>query len=380
MTRRLVLKRIGPIREAALDFADLTVLVGPQASGKSIALQWLKLALDRGHIQKSLGAYGLEWGRDSGQFLDTYFGEGLRGLWGRGSIATWNGRPLSPDRLASRQGRDRKESLFLIPAQRVLTLRDGWPRPFSDYAPGDPYVVRSFSESLRLVMEQEFKAGESLFPRSNRLKAGYREMLSGSLFSRFSLRIEKDRAQKRLVLRESGAEESLPFMVWSAGQREFMPLLLGLYWLMPPVKAARRGDLEWVVIEEPEMGLHPRAISAVLMLVFELLWRGYRVCVSTHSPQLLEVLWALEVMREHPANPAGLLHILGAPNTQALRNVARTALEKKVKVYYFEQGRAVHDISHLDPDSASELEAGWGGLVDPSSRTNDTVATIVGNA
>ena len=40
---RLTLNNIGQIKHADLRFGDLTVLVGPQASGKSITLQWLKL-------------------------------------------------------------------------------------------------------------------------------------------------------------------------------------------------------------------------------------------------------------------------------------------------------------------------------------------------
>lgn len=43
----LNLRNLGPIREADLTFGDLTVLTGPQASGKSIALQVLKLAIDQ---------------------------------------------------------------------------------------------------------------------------------------------------------------------------------------------------------------------------------------------------------------------------------------------------------------------------------------------
>jgi predicted ATPase len=42
------LKNIGPIKDADIRFGDLTVFVGPQASGKSIALQFLKLVLDNG--------------------------------------------------------------------------------------------------------------------------------------------------------------------------------------------------------------------------------------------------------------------------------------------------------------------------------------------
>ena len=63
-------------------------------------------------------------------------------------------------------------------------------------------------------------------------------------------------------------------MVWSAGQREVIPLLLGLYWLMPSTRISKRRDVEWAIIEELEMGLHPHAISAVLLMVLELLTRA----------------------------------------------------------------------------------------------------------
>jgi DNA repair ATPase RecN len=44
----LRIESLGQIKEAALTFGDLTVLVGPQATGKSIALQLLKLMVDAG--------------------------------------------------------------------------------------------------------------------------------------------------------------------------------------------------------------------------------------------------------------------------------------------------------------------------------------------
>lgn len=78
-----------------------------------------------------------------------------------------------------------------------------------------------------------------------------------------------------------------------------MPLLLGLYWLLPPAKVRRRGALEWVVIEEPEMGLHPNAVSVVILLILELLQRGYRVCLSTHSTHVLDIVWALGVFKRY---------------------------------------------------------------------------------
>jgi len=111
------------------------------------------------------------------------------------------------------------------------------------------------------------------------------------------------------VLGAGSDADSLPYLVWSAGQREFVPLLLGFYWLMPATKVSRRAGINWVVLEELEMGLHPRAISIVLLLAFELVARGYRVCLSTHSPQVLDAVWALQHLRENHAGAEALLDI-----------------------------------------------------------------------
>ncbi len=47
-TNILRIERVGPIGQAEIRFGDLTILVGPQASGKSIALQLFKLIHDTG--------------------------------------------------------------------------------------------------------------------------------------------------------------------------------------------------------------------------------------------------------------------------------------------------------------------------------------------
>jgi hypothetical protein len=169
-------------------------------------------------------------------------------------------------------------------------------------------------------------------------------------------------------------------MVWSAGQREFVPLLLGFYWLMPPAHVARREPVDWVVIEEPEMGLHPRAVSAVLALVLELLSRGYRVCLSTHSPHVLDVVWALRMIREHGANPDRVLDIFGARKTPPMRAMAREALKRTSKVYFFDRAGQVRDISGLDPGAADVAEAGWGGVSEFSGTVADIVSRVVAAA
>lgn len=375
---KLHLEQLGPITKADLTFADLTVLVGPQASGKSITLQLLKLLVDTGSVQAKLRRYGLDWDGQLDALLDAYFGEGMHGIWRAGATkVTWRGKDVDLTGIAKRKRRDEPESLFLMPAQRVLAMRNGWPLPFDSYSPGDPFTVRDFSERLRRLLEEEFTA-ELLFPADRRLKGEFRNLIQQNVFGKFELRIDKVRAQRRLVLGPTGGGAGLPHMVWSAGQREFIPLLLGLYWLMPPTKVLRRGDLRWVVIEEPEMGLHPKAISVVLLMMLELLRRGYRVCLSTHSPQVLEMVWALRNLKGAESTPEAVLRMFGVPVNQAMRSLGETALEKSVAVHYYDgQTGVVHDISELDPSAAHPFEADWGGLTAFSERANTEVATAV---
>jgi hypothetical protein len=377
---KLILQNVAQIRDAEISFGDLTVLVGAQATGKSILLQFLKLVIDTGYVQDELRRHGLDWSRQLSDFLNVYFGEGMESIWGGKSKISWNGNTIDLPHLASRMRKFSDEKLFFVPAQRVLTLRDGWPRPFTDYSPGDPFSVRNFSEELRLLVE-EFSGEASLFPRERRLKHAYRLLLQQNVFSKFKLTINKERAQKRLVL--GAGSKPLPYMVWSAGQREFVPLLLGFYWLMPPTKVARREALEWVIIEELEMGLHPRAIAVVLLLVLELLHRNYRVCLSTHSPQVLELVWGLNRIRETNGTTNDVLDLFGTPAKlrQSLRSVATRAIEKRMRVYYFESTSGnVHDISRLNPESTTRAEAAWGGLSEFSEQVNNVVARVTANA
>ena len=379
-TDSLVLRNVGPIREADIQFGDLTVLVGPQATGKSIFLQFLKLMVDRGPVFRTLKRYGLDWDRNWQDFFQLYFGEGMNGIWNlRKSSLIWQGDPIDVRKLVLPHRGRSGEKCFYMPAQRVLALdRYGWMRPFPDYRAGDPYMIRDFSEKLRFLIEVGLGRGGAIFPQTGRLKAEIRKQLDRAIFSNFSLNVEKQGPQRRLVLSAGRNEPSLPFMVWSAGQREFMPLLLGLYWVMPSTKARTRGSVKWVVIEELEMGLHPRAISVMLLVVLDLLWRGYRVCLSTHSPHILDLVWALRVFRECSADPVRVLDLFGAAHTPGMVEVARDALRKRTAVYYFDpETRTARDISGLDPGSELAAEAGWGGLTEFSGKVADEVAEVV---
>lgn len=377
--KRLSLHDFGQLKNADIEFGDLTVLVGRQASGKTLFLEMLKLAVDNGYIQSQLRRHGLDWNKEQRTFFDVYLGEGMHSVLKDTSEVLVDDKHL-PFESFVRGRKTGNNRLFYIPAQRVLTVQQGWPQPFQSFGPQDPYVVREFSEQFRLLMDKEFSRGSALFPQTNRLKKVYRDLLLEHMFNDFELRIDVHGARRRLVLSRGKSDPNIPFMTWSAGQREFVPLLLGLYWLLPAAKVSRRESIEWAVIEELEAGLHPAAISAVLLIVLELLSRGYKVCLSTHAPHVLDVVWAIQTLKSEGAPADTMLDFFQVQKTQQMRRVATEILKKDIRVYHFDATTGTtKDISMLDPASSDAIEANWGGLTEYGGRIADVIANIVAN-
>ncbi|MGZ5443314.1 MAG: AAA family ATPase [Thermoanaerobaculia bacterium] len=363
----------------SLTFGDLTVLVGPQAAGKSLALQWLKVAMDGKQLVDALRAAGHINGR-SDVLMDLVFGTGMGSAWREGETeVTLDSRKVTPKTM-TRVG-DGTETLFYVPAHRSMLISDGWAAPFQKLTSDTPVVARIFSQNL--FDRFSGKDAGTLFPVKRRLKEAVRDKIDAAVFHGGKIGIEED-AQHARRLRLVHGDMHLPFMTWTAGQREFTPLLLGLYHLLSPTSFRKREEVDWVVLEEPEMGLHPQAITAVLLLVLDLLWRGYRVVVSSHSPHVLTMLWMMNRLKEHGASWQLVCEAFGVKPSQQMQPVAESALEKDYRAYLLEFDAAgkvrSKDISALDPTSTDESIAGWGGLTEYSSRFGDAVRTAVNEA
>lgn len=382
MIRQLEIENFGPIQHGSVTFGDLTVLVGHQAAGKSLFTQLVKAVSDAGAIRADLTQYGYQWLREReplASFSGLYFGGGLEDLLAGKSKLRVNGKARAWMSLAKPGGNSSKEeTVFLVPAQRVVVLQDGWPRPFMAYLGDDPYCMRRFSEQLRTVMDG-FDTAQPVFPRPRLLRSTLRKTVVDSIYAGFELRLAHGR-RKQLVLSPGKKARGLPLNVWSAGQREFTPLLLSMYWLMPSTQAERRGAVDHVIIEEPEMGLHPRAIVGFMEFVLALMARGYSVTISTHSPVILDVVFAIENLKKVGAKPAlrALKKIFGILG-QEFDGALKTSLTKKYRCFFFdrnEEGVEVRDISSLDPSDEDENVSGWGGL----SGYSGDIANIVGEA
>jgi hypothetical protein len=379
---RLGMKNVGPIRAADVTFGDLTVIVGPQATGKSIFLQTLKLVLDRDHIHDTFRHHSMVFNGDGSAFLGGYYGKGMAATWKKSSSQlSWNGKPCTLPELAKpSKGKQRSEKLFFIPAQRVMSIQRGSTTNFGQFDYGDPYTLRYFSDTVHDLLQNEFDAKGELFPQPNRLNETLRKPITEHLYGASKLAVDDKEFTKRLVLQVPGHDVGLPYTAWSAGQREFTPLLLGLYWLCPAGGTSRRDTIEWVVVEEPEMGLHPQGIEAVLLLVLELMKRGYKVVLSTHSPVVLDLVWALQEFKHLQGTEADVRKLLDLGASHYAKELGKAVLEKDYRVYFFSRQNEVQDISRLSPMAEQAAEAEWGGLVGFASRTGQVIAGVVNRA
>ena len=381
--KQLKVKSFGPINQADIKFGDLTLLIGPQASGKSIFLQLLKLLIDKYHIRKTVEQFNYVW-KNEKDILNLFFGEDMADIWRQESEISFDGKKYSKDFVLPKKGRNEgsakansEEQLFYIPAQRILSIADGRPKNFIEFDTSAPYVLRYFSETLRLLLQNGMES--SIFPIVNRLKDTLRKLFDDSIFHGGNVFLDERTGQKKFRMKVG--EMNVPFITWSAGQKEFMPLLLAFYHLCTPSKVAKKDDYKYVVIEEPEMGLHPQAIKSVILQVIDLLSRDYKVIISTHSPIFLEFAWAFNLLKNNNAPDKSLYELFDLKATQQVKLLLDNILSTKdINTYYFSRTNnqvVVKDMSSLDANSDDTDISEWGGISSFASKANDIVSTYI---
>ena len=380
--KQLKVKSFGPINQAEVNFGDLTLLVGPQASGKSIFLQLLKLVIDKYHIRKTVEQFNYVW-KNEKDILNLFFGEDMANIWRQESEITFNGKDYPKDFVLPKKGRmegnakeNSEEQLFYIPAQRILSIADGRPKNFMEFDTSAPYVLRYFSETLRLLLQNGME--KSIFP-INRLKNTLRKLFDENIFHGGEIFLDERTGQKKFRMKVG--EMNVPFITWSAGQKEFMPLLLAFYNLCPPSKVAKKDDYKYVIIEEPEMGLHPQAIKSIILQVIDLLSRNYKVIISTHSPIFLEFAWAFNLLKNNNAKNKSLYELFDLVVNQQVKQLLDNILStKEIKIYYFSRTNnqvMTKDLSSLDANSEDTDISEWGGISSFASKANEIVSTYI---
>ncbi|MDO8366206.1 MAG: AAA family ATPase, partial [Saprospiraceae bacterium] len=100
----LSVNNLAQIQDCTVEFGDFTLIVGPQASGKSIFLQLFKLLVDRNQIFETLEKHAYSWGsKDFPRLLDLYFGESMSGIWKEETKVIWNEKVQTKTSILNRQ-------------------------------------------------------------------------------------------------------------------------------------------------------------------------------------------------------------------------------------------------------------------------------------
>lgn len=373
----LKVENFGPIGKVDVSFGDLTFLVGAQASGKSLFLELLKLLEDKDAIINTLRKYNYIINRKAtSNLLDAYFGNGMTGIWNKDTKIEYDNNDMSSVSSLMRGGDSEVEKVFYIPAQRIFSISDGRPKAFSEFDPTTPYVLRQFSEILRVFMSIGLGGNTTLYPINTRLKALQKKSFNNSIFHGGKVEMENDNGQRKMRLKVDGMD--MPFMTWSAGQKEFMPLLMGFYCVSgPPMHLLNKDQYNSIIIEEPEMGLHPQAIMAVLLEILQLVQMGKKVIVSTHSTVPLEFVWAFNILKKSTKKDRETAMLRLFDETVEGPGMLSGILKKSIRTYAFvrkEDKVTSQDISSLDALDEREEVSEWGGLSSFATKASELVS------
>lgn len=132
-------------------------------------------------------------------------------------------------------------------------------------------------------------------------------------------------ARQRELLFQFAGGLSLEIPIVSSMVKELSPLVLYLRYL------SRSGD--WLIIDEPEMNLHPEAQLQMTEFLAMLVKAGLSVLITTHSPYVVDHLTNLMKAAEH-SDPASI------QDKFLLRRKEAFIPKRDVAVYLFEKGTA----------------------------------------
>ncbi len=398
-----VVDNLGPIAKAEVDFGDLTILTGPQASGKTLFLETFKLVKDFGDI---ILDYSEQYSHiNFDELLNYYYGDGMYKVISSQSEIIFNGvnfdikaiiksnkstNIIPSDSIinilaAANQARTEnilssinylskailscenlnanetskkavREKVFFIPAQRSSAISEGRIQLSRDFI-NSPYILIKFSGYL-----QQFVKSQQNGLISETIK-------NYDFLKDTEINMHRSAGSPRLEMTIN--QQTIPYMAWSTGQRELTPLLMSLeYFESIPNK-------DYIIIEEPELGLHPRAIIEFMFTVLKLMKSGVKVVISTHSSTPLDFVWAINHLKENNANIANIAEMFDFKIKD--KSVFDGLAEKVIKVYYFspdKKTRKVYskDISSLDVYSEDEDVSNWGGMSLSADRAGSIVS------
>jgi hypothetical protein len=291
MTERLVIENFGPIKKADIDLRELTVFVGPQATGKSLAAQvvyflrryeTLLLSLSDTPVKATVLA------------LEKWFGQDLSIYVNSKTKLYWN--PAEPDKKSASEIRWRTNKVYLSQALKDRYSTHNAFKEAEIYIPAGRTLysfLPPYSLLSRVLASQDWPGFILTFYETlgNTINWLSREQdkysvtpsglfLENRIDSIFRGKIRYD--EETIALKMENGNILSPTNI-AAGQMEIWP-----FWaIVEAGLKSKRFDSAQIYFEEPEAHLHPGAQRNIMEMVAYIVRDGTRFLLTTHSPYVL---------------------------------------------------------------------------------------------
>lgn len=320
---RLLIENFGPIHTADLAIRDLTVFVGPQATGKSLAAQLLYFMRGMEELRAESSITDDESEDEKGSIpesqpeldaLNFWLGGQLRKYvsaskragtiikwWAKGKVSDRGNQlsltitkaqpPTSPRPTISSDYigdiPETKERQVYIPAGRTLYsfVSPATALPMINKATVSwPGFVTIFYSKLDKII-QEFSSTEGSVPQSKARVTG-NDFIDRALATALRCSITYQNNQVRLIIKLGNEQKPTSWRIdplrAASGQMEAWPFVAVVQDVLNNPNVTRR-----IFFEEPEAHLHPTAQRGLLDVVAALTNRKQRFVLTTHSPYVI---------------------------------------------------------------------------------------------
>ncbi|MHB8164862.1 MAG: AAA family ATPase [Methanoregula sp.] len=139
----------------------------------------------------------------------------------------------------------------------------------------------------------------------------------------------KPELKRELLYKTSKTKQKIDFemRVVSSGIKDFAPILLYLKYLSK--------EYDFIVIDEPEMNLHPESQAKIIEFLAMLVNSNIQVIITTHSPYIVDHLKNLMKAADSKKPKSKLKKLLYLKNADAIIS------KDKVSIYLLENGKII---------------------------------------
>jgi energy-coupling factor transporter ATP-binding protein EcfA2 len=217
------------------------------------------------------------------------------------------------------------QPFITLPDQEVNQIRDPDIRPLA--RPVSYYItcviaLTSIGKKETDRREQEAKKSPQVENYRNLARFLEEAILNGKV----SLSTEEPGPNREILFHPNDCEYPLEISLASSMVKELAPLVFHLRYFAQPN--------ELLIIDEPEMNLHPKAQVQVLEFLAMLANAGLNVLITTHSPYITDHLLNLTKAKQHP-EPEAIVSRFFLQDQQAFIS------DKDVSFYLIDQGKII---------------------------------------